>query len=133
MASLPGVSAIFGYFGGNGQNPGAIECTMVECRPWVGRNTAPHPLLRRTAHRASYCAEHRTNAKFGLNVRFRQPVIRSLPQLSAAGFACPAAAAPLGATYPAPSVGAYKTGIILKCAEKALMLLSRVASERTPC
>jgi hypothetical protein len=59
-----------------------------------------------------YCAEHGTNARFKLNVRFRQQVIRRLPQLPAAGFACPAAAAPLGATHPAPSVGAYKTGII---------------------
>jgi hypothetical protein len=95
---LRGVSVIFGYFIGNGQNLGPIVA------PWS--SAAPR----------RYCAEHRTNARFGPNVRFRQPVIRSLPQPSAAGFACPAAAAPLGATYSAPSVGAYKTGIILKCA-----------------
>jgi hypothetical protein len=59
----------------------------------------------------AYCAVQGTNAKFGLNVRFRQQVTRRLPQHSAAGFACPAAA-PLGAIHSAPSVGAYKTGII---------------------
>src|SRR5258708_162652 len=58
-----------------------------------------------------YCAERGTNAKFEVNVRFRQQVIRRLPPPPAAGFACPAAA-PLGATLSAPSVGAYKTGII---------------------
>jgi hypothetical protein len=62
-----------------------------------------------------YCAQHGTNARFGANVRFRQQAIRRLPQPPAAGFAYPAAA-PLGATHFAPSVGAYKTGIILKCA-----------------
>jgi hypothetical protein len=69
-----------------------------------------------------YCAKHGTNARFGLNVRFSRQVIRKLPRLSSAGFAY-SAAAPLGATNPAPSVGADKTEMILKCAAQMQLAL----------
>jgi hypothetical protein len=69
------------------------------------------------ARESKYCAEHGSNARFSLNVRFRLQAFQNLPQLVAAGFACPAAA-PLGAPYPALSVGANKTGKILESRQK---------------
>ena len=60
-----------------------------------------------------YCAGCAADAKFGGNVRFRLQAIWNHPRPSADGVACPAAA-PLGATYPALTVGAYKTGKIQK-------------------
>ena len=118
-------SSIFGYFEENGHKTslfGLPRQDMRRRRPGV-RYRRPIAVLW-APDRGCYCAQHGSNARFKSNVRFRQQVIRRLPQLPAAGFACPAAA-PLGATHSAPSVGAYKTGIIPQMRRRNQALICR--------
>lgn len=84
---------IFGLFAGNAKKRSRLP-------PWGFR------YLR-------YCVQPAGSAKFMVNVHLRPQVIRQTLQFRAAGFAC-SAAAPLGATSHALSVGAYKTGKVLR-------------------